>query len=1790
MALTLNDRFINQHNAQADGSLLIAAHQGIQNDARIQGGNVLTLETPWLINTRNAEISADQATLNVRNTLTNTGLIDGIKTQINAGTLNNTASGRLYGDDIALQAALINNTAAADNARSAVIAARSSLNIGSATLNNAGESLIYSQGPLNIGRSLDANGRATGSAERFNNMGATLESQGNMTLSIGEINNINTNLVTQVAEISRQQRHEGVLKGHTQRFDWKDIDISHKNKYGVHSAVMPDGSRDEAFYEYRYTRVIQETQVLTTEPGIIQSAMTLTINGDKLVNQDSRVMAGDLLIATINDLQNSATPGVHIVTDAGTQTRWWAKKKKRPIGGTKTSQGKESSDYSPPPQTTSIDLAVQKWEANAQTDVQTRASAGRTTLAITTVPLVSATDSAPVEAVIRTANPPLTLPKNNLFRVQPGSDSQYLVETDPRFTNHKKWLATDYMQQAMLGDHQQAHKRLGDGYYEQRLVSEQIVKLAGQRYLGDYRSDEAQFQALMDNGITFGQTFNLTLGTALTAEQMTLLTSDIVWLVEQTVTLADGSSETVLVPQVYARLKPGDLGADGALLSGKNTQFTVNDQLMNSGSMLSQEALRVNAGDILNQGTIRSNDLLLSAQRSLSNIGGTLIGGRALTMNAENIHSETTLTEATDSRHLNRIAGVYIQHDAGRLTMNATDSVTLAASDIQNRGQDAKTVITAGGDITLATVTTTRTENGDWGADNYRRFSEQADVGTQLIGGSIALNAGRDITATAATVAADSALTAAAGRDITLNAGTVATDLVEHSRQHSKGLLSASSLETNDEVQRQRAASSQLSGHTVTLRAGDNLTTEGSQVIADGDLSVRAGKNITVTTADEMRNEAHLRAEKNSGLMGSGGIGFTIGTRFLTQTTDSHSQQHQGSTLGSTGGDVTLNAGENLTLHGSDVIAQKDINLTGQSVTISAAENTHTELTKTEQKQSGLTLALSGTVGSALNAAVQTANQAKETDDSRIKALQSIKAGLSAVQAAGGARLADASQGESGASIGINLSFGSSTAKSETETRQTTAQSSGVSAGNNLTVSATGKAPDSGNIAVTGSALQAGGDIALDAQHDITLLSAQNTQTVDGKNSSQGSSVGVGITFGSNGIGFNVNASVNKGKGFEKGNSRYATDTTVNAGNTLTLSSGNDTTLKGAQIQGENVVANVGNNLILRSEQAMDNYEAKQSSFSAGGSIGFGNGSLNIAASRDKMHSDYASVENQTGIFAGKGGFDITVGNHTQLDGAAIASAANQESNRLDTGTLGFADIDNRAEFKAQHQGFGLSSGGSIGGQFAGNMANSLLAGANHQAHARGTTQSAIADGAIVVRDRANQQQDVAGLARDTERAHQPLSPIFDKEKAQRRLQQAQLIGEIGNQVADIARTEAEIAGEKAKRDPTALSQARTALAASGKPFTEQDVAQRAYNTGMRDSGLGTGGAYQQAIQAATAAVQGLAGGNLQAALAGGAAPYISEIIKQSTPDGAGRVAAHAVVNAALTAAQGNHPLAGAAGAATGEIVGMLATEMYQKPVAELSETEKQTVSALATVAAGLAGGLVGDSGASALAGAQSGKTTVENNFLAPQIMPKGMMDIGQAALTLGQFMVLNGATAAEIAQAQSDLARSLGTSAPQPASELVKSWALLMSTAATMGTGTVVGAGAAGGVIGGAANVSTQLTVNGDKPFSYTDALIAIGTGALTQGKGPVLTEGVSIGGAYIGNMIKGEDPTNAMIGAGIGSAVGSVAGKVVTEQLKPVVSNGVAETIGNIGGSLSSEIVGGKVQNKLNESGDEK
>ena len=169
--------------------------------------------------------------------------------------------------------------------------------------------------------------------------------------------------------------------------------------------------------------------------------------------------------------------------------------------------------------------------------------------------------------VVRTTSPDTSIPTASLFRTLPGSTSHYLVETDPAFASYRNWLSSDYLLDALSYDPATVTKRLGDGFYEQRLIREQVAQLTGYRYLEGSSDDQDQYTALMNAGVTFARAYQLTPGIGLSAAQMAQLTSDIVWLVQQTVTLVDGSTQKVLVPQVYVRMKPGDVDGSGALLS-----------------------------------------------------------------------------------------------------------------------------------------------------------------------------------------------------------------------------------------------------------------------------------------------------------------------------------------------------------------------------------------------------------------------------------------------------------------------------------------------------------------------------------------------------------------------------------------------------------------------------------------------------------------------------------------------------------------------------------------------------------------------------------------------------------------------------------------------------------------------------------------------------------------------------------------------------------------------------------------------------------------------------------------------------------------------------------------------------------------------------------------------------------------------------------------------------------------------------------------------------------------------
>ncbi|WP_080985040.1 two-partner secretion domain-containing protein [Photorhabdus luminescens] len=1830
MAVTLTGDFHHTGNTAANGNLTLKTTGNLRNDRQIKAGRALHLGAQNLTNSAAGEISAGQTQIQVHDTLNNTGLIDGGLTHLTANTLNNTGTGRIYGDQLALQTGTLNNSA--QDGKAAVIAARDRLDIGAGILNNSHHAQIYSVGDMHIGGQLDNSLTATGQACELNNHAATIEAGNNLKIQADRINNTNAGLVTQVVETEKSPHHDAVLSGRTTRYDWSQVDTSRHNSYGVHDAIMPDGSRSNDFYEYQYTRTVKETQVKQSDPGKILAGGNITLNSAKVTNHDSQIVAGGELNGEIGELHNIATQGERITTDKGRQTHWYAKKKrlKPRFRGTKTSQGKSRSGYNPAPVVETIDLKTLAWQDHTRpqnTDITiTDRQTGQIHAAPTAVKPVSGINDQPlvlppgqpfelslppetvkgqtIDPVIRVVTPNTRLPDNSLYTVQPGSDSHYLVETDPKFTQYKQWLGSDYMRQQLTHDPALVHKRLGDGFYEQRLVRDQITQLTGRRYLPGYNNDEAQFKALMDAGIAFGQQQQLTPGVALSPAQMALLTSDIIWLTNQTVTLPDGTTEVVTVPQVYARVRQGDLSSDGALLAGNAVALNNQGDITNSGTISGRDVTQLTASNLTNSGFIRGGKVDVTAQQTLANRGGQIQGDDRVTLKGRDITSASTLRGDEANRWLDRPAGIYVQNDKGALSLSAINNVQLTASDVKNAGKDGHTEITAGHNLTLDTLSTRRTEQGDWGKDNYRHLNQQQDIGSQITGaGDVTLQAGQDLTAAAAHVNAGQHLTAQAGHNLTLTTGTASSDLVEHSKQTSKGWLSKSSVETHDEVHDRQALSTTFSGDKVTLQAGKDLHISGSNVAGTQDVSLNAGHQLTVATAAESHGETHLRQEKKSGLMGTGGIGFTLGKASQKVTIDSDSQLSKGSTVGSSQGNVTLNAGEQLRVHGSEVIAGKDLTLTGRQVTVTSAENRNHTSTKTEQKQSGLTVALSGAAGGAINSVVQTAHEAQQTADPRLKALQNTKAALSGVQATQAARLAEA-QGSDNSSnnnlAGVSLSYGRQSSRSEQQYRQTTQQGSHLTAGDNLMITAHGDDKGTsglkGDIRVQGSQLQAGKDLQLNANRDITLSSSQNTEQTTGTNSSHGSSLGVGLTAGPGGAGLNVSANVSRGNGRENGNGISHHNTTLDAGQTITLNSGRDTTLKGAQVKGEQITAEVKRHLSLSSEQDSQRYDSQQHNASAGVSATVGpltNGTASLNASRNKLHSNYDSVQEQTGLFAGKGGYQVNVGDHTQLDGAVIASQADKAKNTLNTGTLGFKDIQNKADFTVEQQSAGVSLGQPTTGQVLNNLAVNALTGAHNQGHDSSTTHAAVSDGNLIIRDKAHQTQDTANLSRDTDNAANVLSPIFDKEKEQQRLKQAQLIGELSAQMTEIAGTEGKIIATKAAKakldhiSEQDQADAREKLINAGnKHPTPADINQQIYDTAytqaLNDSGLGTGGKYQKALQAATAAIQGLAGNNLGQALAGGASPYLAGVIKELTTDPqthqvdiATNTLAHAILGAVAAEVSGNNALSGAAGAASGELAAqVLIKQLYgdKANVSELTEEQKQTVSTLSSLAAGLAGGIAGDSSASALTGAQAGKNATDNNALS---LPKGMADYGRSASSLSTTMLNEGKSSQEISAALSKHAKGDHPEGQDPVRGLLVAWGAGASAVGGTIVAPVAGAAAVigGGILGGATDVTKQLlTLKPGENYSATDTLIAVGTGALTQGKGTLLSTFVNTGGAYLGSKVKGEDPTTSMLGNAVGTVIGNkVGGKFTNAMLSKGYSNKASEVGGTIIGNYA-------------------
>ncbi|WP_176701040.1 hemagglutinin repeat-containing protein, partial [Gilliamella sp. Bif1-4] len=619
-----------------------------------------------------------------------------------------------------------------------------------------------------------------------------------------------------------------------------------------------------------------------------------------------------------------------------------------------------------------------------------------------------------------------------------------------------------------------------------------------------------------------------------------------------------------------------------------------------------------------------------------------------------NLNSTTSTTEthygASKSKNtvIDQISSINVND--GDIYLKAGHDINLGAALLVNGGEEGVTNVIAGNDINLSTLKTQSYQDSIWNKNHTRKVDIEEVVGSEILThGDLNLIAGHDILAKSAELSSDKRINLLAEHDIDIGSEQERLQLTEHHKTKTKGLLNKGSITEDIAVDNITQKGSGIYGDKVNINAGNNLTVTGSEVVGTHNVSLGAGKDITIDAAEESYYRKHETKTKKSGLMGSGGIGFTAGKESESLKQTNTEQAFVGSVVGSTKGSVNIQAGKDLSIKGSDVIAQQNIKLQGENVNIEALDAKTTYQEEYERKKSGLTVSITGTASDIYNAN-QTREQAKKQTNEKTKALMNIKAGLQAGNAAleGGANLQN---GTPQASIGINVSLGSEKTKRTVNQEQHTVVSSGVSAGHNLSIIATGNGQkERGDINIIGSQVSAGHDAMLKANHDVNIIGQENTIKTDSKEKSSSGSVGVGYNFGGEKNGFTISASASQSKSREKGNGTDWTESVVEAGNKLTIITGNDANIVAGQVKGDRVVADIGHDLNIESKQDSDEFHSKSTSTSVGGSFSYGgSSSINASASKTKMDSNWQSVTDQSGIFAGSGGFDIKVGNNTDL-------------------------------------------------------------------------------------------------------------------------------------------------------------------------------------------------------------------------------------------------------------------------------------------------------------------------------------------------------------------------------------------------------------------------------------------------------------------------------------------------------------------------------------------------------------
>ena len=1176
----------------------------------------------------------------------------------------------------------------------------------------------------------------------------------------------------------------------------------------------------------RTTTHTSEKQVQETRAGQVASRKHMTLTGN-VINENSRITAGASLSTTGGSLENKAEQNQVQAVTFGTTQESYTKRKPRPHKAWRRHYRRQVFMTPQKEMGNPTSLGVGSYAGYTASAPQSQdiTQSIRDNVQNFLYPFHAESSTKPGTTAGKETGGSLSfLPESALYQLHPETTAKYLVETDPAFTNKKKFLSSDYMYQQMTWDPERVTKRLGDGFYEQELLRNQIIQLTGKTYLDGFNNNEDEFHALMDAGIAYAKEFHLTPGIALTKEQMAALTSDIVWL-ETTTVIVNGKTYDVLYPHVY--LKAGSekkIAADGSLISANQLVMEAKNQLANSGVLMGNSIL-MQGKDIVNRGMIYGDTVQLKASHDIKE-SGIIHAGKQVSLTADNnITMQDTVLYAKNQDVLHTTAGIAVKGKDGVLLMEAGKDIHLTGATLEALGDNGSLILKAGNNIHLDTDTLEAKKDMTENSDNYIRTYRKTETANTLAAGkTITLAAGENLSTRNTTVLSENGqITVAAKGDVNLENGYNESRDDYGLKYKERGLLSHKTTTIKSHDESKTVTASTLSGDAVQITAGGNTNMTGSQVIGTHDVAISSGKDTSISSAQEYEQHDYAKQVKKSGLLSGGGLGFTIGTEKRKDQYAESGLMQKGSLIGSAKGNLSISSSGQTQVEGSTLVAGKDMTVIGENISISSKDNVYTSTESHEYKKSGLTVALGGALVNTAESIVTPLQKAAGAEDKRLSALYGVEAGKNMYGAvskyldnkktivAASKDLKDTqtlldnvtksgiatdfgkknlnnlieqdknkiepakSENKASRAVSVDISLGTAKSASLSDSVTTQAFPSQLKAGNTLALKS------EKDISVKGSELSAE-DILLKAGKDIHLLSAKESDTTITHNTSSGGSLGA--TIGAGGL-QGLSASFGKGSQNSTAKDTAHKESTVSAGRTVSIESGKDTDIIGSQVKAEQVTANVAGNLHIESEQDSKEYheEGKQ----IGASLGYNVASHQLSgfgsAGKSKTDSHYASVTEQAGIQAGRDGFDLTVGKETSLKGAVISSTAEKEKNQLTTGTLSWEDVENKANYKESGAGLTINTSKDAKYNEKG-IIPAIPTGSKDTGSS--TTNSAIAEGTIAITDKAHQKQDVSRLNRDSKNSLNQLGEIFDKAKSNERQELAGLFGEMAfNQLHD---------------------------------------------------------------------------------------------------------------------------------------------------------------------------------------------------------------------------------------------------------------------------------------------------------------------------------------------------------------------------------------------------------------------